>query len=130
MSTNQALLQFLQSRVESLLATPPEDGASAKEQAAYGQRLRQARLRLARAKGSHTVAEWEAIVAETAGICVRCGYQHNLEFERPCKAYVVPIALGGSNAIDNLQPLCTRCARGKGDERVNWLAAWRRAKPS
>lgn len=93
------------------------------ERLAHNRRLRQARLRLAKTKGTHTTGDWEAIVAETAGICVRCGYQHVMPHEKPVKARVVPLALGGSDGIENIQPLCRRCA-GASDG-VNYLAQWR-----
>lgn len=119
---------FLEQRIQKLLDTPPETTAPAKEKAKYTQRLRQARLRLARAKGSHTTEQWEAIVAETDGICVRCGYQHDLNFEKPCKCYIKPIAAGGSNSADNLMPLCRSCALSQAGELINWLAVWRKNK--
>lgn len=125
---NPMLIRFLESKVELLLSTPPEPGAPREEMLRHNQRIRQARLTLARAKGTHTSAEWAEIVAETGGICVRCGYQHNLEYERPCKSYIVPLSDGGSSAIDNLQPLCRSCATAKGHEHVNWLASWRAQK--
>lgn len=96
------------------------------ERLAHNRRLRQVRLQLAKTKGTHTAGEWEAIVAETGGICVRCGYQHTMPHEKPVKARVHPIALGGSDGIDNLQPLCRRCAGAVDGE--NWLAKWRDAQ--
>lgn len=84
-------------------------------------RLRTARLGLARLRGRHTRAEWAAILAETGGICVRCGdHPHRI-----CKGYVEPLAAGGSDSVDNLQPLCPPCVSAKQAERINWLARWR-----
>lgn len=87
-------------------------------------RVRNIHLRLARLRGRHTCDQWEAIVAETAGICVKCGYQHDMSYERPCKGYVIPLAAGGSDGVDNIQPLCRSCVTGGGDG-FNYLTAWR-----
>lgn len=77
---------------------------------------RRARLRAARERGTHTAAEWLALVAEFGGRCVRCGR----EGMRLVKDHIVPIYLGGSDAIGNLQPLCDSCNCSKGSERTNW----------
>lgn len=119
------VLDFLQAKVDAHLENPPPADAEPKAKTAYNLKLRQLRLRVARAKGSHTSSEWDAIVAETGGICVRCGYQHDLGHERPCKAYVLPLAAGGSNAVDNIQPLCRYCATSRGDDATNYLTLWR-----
>lgn len=121
------LMQFLQGKLDALLATPTKDMTAA-EITAHNQRIRYARMSIAKRLGTHTRQQWDAIVAETGGICVRCHYQHNLKFERPCKSYVIPIFLGGTNAIDNVQPLCRGCATAKTDERINWLERWRARK--
>lgn len=118
--------QFLQDKLERLRAEAPNYKSGTREHAAWQAKLRRTRLAIARTKGTHTAEQWEALVAETGGICVRCGYQHDLNFEKPCKGYILPLAAGGSNAIDNLMPLCRACTRSKDMEAVNWLAAWRR----
>jgi hypothetical protein len=42
------------------------------------------------------------------GKCVACGSQERLEFD-----HVIPVAMGGSNTVRNIQLLCERCNREK-----------------
>lgn len=44
-----------------------------------------------------------------AGRCVRCGSNHNLEYD-----HIIPLAKGGSNTERNVQLLCESCNRTKG----------------
>lgn len=84
-------------------------------------RLRRERLAAARSRGTHTKAEWAAVLAEVDGECVRCG----VACERLQKDHIVPIYQGGSDGLDNLQPVCARCNAQKGPETTNWLSRWR-----
>lgn len=114
------LMNELERRVLELEAAVP-DFHSAAERHAYNAKLRNARLALARQRGRHTSAEWDAIVAETDGNCVRCGGKP----ARICKGHIVPLVMGGSDAADNLQPVCNYCAPAAAREGIDWLAAWR-----
>lgn len=123
--TSQSLIQYHVDRLDHLMRTPPAADASKQEKVAYANKLRLYRLRLGRAQGRHTRAEWDAIVAETAGICVRCGYQHHAP-EKPCKARVVALSDGGSDAASNLMPLCRACVKSRSaGENIHWLEHWR-----
>lgn len=42
--------------------------------------------------------------------CVKCGSQERLELD-----HIIPVAKGGSNTARNIQLLCERCNRAKGD---------------
>lgn len=71
--------------------------------------LRRARLQAARELGRHTPAQWRALVAKHGGRCARCGTTKNIT-----KDHIVSIAAGGSDGIENLQPLCGPCNSSKG----------------
>jgi 5-methylcytosine-specific restriction endonuclease McrA len=63
-------------------------------------------------KGPHfTGAEWLAVLLEAGGRCLACGEQ-----EDPTVDHVIPLALGGPNTIENVQPLCSACNNLKGCE--------------
>jgi 5-methylcytosine-specific restriction protein A len=73
------------------------------------------RLRLKHAAlGSHTAAEWKAIVAKQHGRCAECRLATKLE-----KDHIVPLSRGGSDMAVNLQGLCRSCNARKS----NHLAA-------
>jgi 5-methylcytosine-specific restriction endonuclease McrA len=61
-------------------------------------------------EGEHfTAEEWLALVDFYGGRCLRCGSSENITVD-----HVVPLSLGGSNAIGNIQPLCEGCNGEKG----------------
>jgi len=43
------------------------------------------------------------------GRCRQCGSQHELQFD-----HIIPVAMGGATAVENLQILCGPCNRRKG----------------
>ena len=74
---------------------------------------RHANLRRARkrnATGSYTLEEWRALCGFYEQTCLRC-----LRTDRPLTPdHIVPLAWGGSDDIDNIQPLCQPCNSAKG----------------
>lgn len=57
------------------------------------------------AEGSYTAAEFEALCEVYGNLCLRCG-----DKDAPLTPdHVVPLSLGGSNWISNIQPLCRSC---------------------
>lgn len=77
------------------------------------------RLAFARMKGTHTDQQWHNLFDEFLSRCVRCGAW--VEDEPIVKDHIVPISLGGSDGIDNIQPLCIHCNNSKADETFNWV---------
>jgi 5-methylcytosine-specific restriction endonuclease McrA len=65
------------------------------------------------ATGTHATQEWIDLKKIYGNKCVRCG-----EKEYPGHAltidHKIPISLGGTHNIDNIQPLCARCNSSKG----------------
>ncbi len=62
------------------------------------------------APGSFTPEEWNAKLAACNYRCARCGSSDHIEID-----HIVPVSKGGSNGIDNLQPLCRSCNASKGN---------------
>ncbi len=70
---------------------------------------RKRRARLAGADGNFTGRQWECLLDFYEGTCLCCGASAKITVD-----HVVPLVLGGSNRINNLQPLCSRCNSSKG----------------
>ncbi len=83
--------------------------------------LRRRRLLAARVIATHTQEEWNAVLEEVDFMCVRCRFPDC----RLVKDHIIPIYQGGSDGIDNLQPICPPCNSSKGAETTNWLKMWR-----
>jgi len=62
------------------------------------------RARELKAPGSHTYAEWRAMVELLEGRCAYCGLSGPVT-----RDHVIPLARGGSNSIDNIVPACRTC---------------------
>ena len=67
----------------------------------------QRRARKLGAIGSYTEDEWAALKAEYNYMCLCCKQQE--PFIKLSVDHVVPLVLGGSNDISNIQPLCRSC---------------------
>ncbi len=56
------------------------------------------------AKGSHTLKEWDELKEKFNNKCACCGQQKKLT-----KDHIKPLSKGGSDFIENIQPLCRSC---------------------
>jgi 5-methylcytosine-specific restriction endonuclease McrA len=74
------------------------------------------RERYARAKATHTHEQWNTLLAICGDRCRRCGREGWLL----TKDHIVPLRIGGSDGIENLQPLCGPCNSTKGLETVDY----------
>ena len=83
---------------------------------ARGKAKRRERMEFSRSLGTHTKEEWDELKMEFEGMCVRCG-SGDFPVE---KDHIIPIYKGGSDSIENIQPLCPRCNASKGPETFNW----------
>lgn len=99
----------------TLRMTHEEAAAHLKAAEVAGQKRRRKAMLRARAAGSHTAEEWTALQAAFGG-CVAChtpAAQCNPR--RLTKDHILPISLGGSDSIGNIQPLCLQCNSRKGN---------------
>lgn len=75
------------------------------------------RLKEARKLGRHTRAEWLEMRAFFKNTCAKCyGKSGLVNVERD---HVIPIYQGGSDGIDNIQPLCAKCNASKGPDNTD-----------
>jgi uncharacterized protein YdaU (DUF1376 family) len=88
---------------------------------------RSQRLAEARKKGSHTDVEWSNMLEICDRKCVRCGARTE---DVLCKDHIIPLYRGGSDAIENIQPLCRSCNSQKGPETIDHRPrGWREKMP-
>ena len=68
--------------------------------------------------GSHTTEQWEAVKAHYNYTCLCCKRREpEIELTRD---HVVPLKQGGSDSIDNIQPLCARCNSKKSTKTIDY----------
>lgn len=79
------------------------------------------RARIKANGGSFSAAEWTALVERCGNRCVACFTPSTAVALEP--DHIVPIALGGSNAISNIQPLCRSCNARKAAKVHNYIEA-------
>ena len=90
-----------------------------REQARKNTQKRMERLAAAKQKGIHTSLEWELLKAVFGEYtCVKCGSDEY----KVQKDHINPISNGGSDGIDNIQPLCGPCNISKGAAHYDWRA--------
>jgi 5-methylcytosine-specific restriction endonuclease McrA len=80
-----------------------------------------ANLRRARklaASGSHTDKEWQALKAFYDYKCLCCGKREpEIKLTRD---HIIPLTKGGTDSIDNVQPLCARCNSKKNNKHIDY----------
>lgn len=91
-------------------------------------RVQNARRRalVVNAQGKYTPKEWRELKSRYGNRCLACGKTEPEVKLTP--DHVIPLSLGGSNSIDNIQPLCWSCnaakqARSTIDYRSNYQSA-------
>ena len=85
---------------------------------------RKSRLETARAfYPGHSPREWTWVLSHMAvpGGGFQCPRCRGL-FDSLHKDHIIPLHKGGTDTIENIQPLCRRCNLSKRGESINWLA--------
>ena len=78
--------------------------------------LARRRAQKLKAEGDFTVEEFEALCEKYNNLCLRCGAKDVLL----TPDHVVPLSLGGSNLISNIQPMCGSCNSWKNVKVVDY----------
>jgi 5-methylcytosine-specific restriction endonuclease McrA len=65
-------------------------------------------------KGSHSLIEWQDLKRNHNFRCAICGQKKPLT-----KDHIIPLSEGGTDGIDNIQPLCRNCNSKKWKKLVN-----------
>lgn len=73
------------------------------------------RARIKASEGSFTTQEWLDVQSKYDNKCLACGTTHNITPD-----HVIPLSRGGSNTIDNIQPLCLPCNMEKGTQIIDY----------
>lgn len=56
-----------------------------------------------------------AVLRRHGKVCLRCGRGGPMTMD-----HIIPLALGGQTAVENLQPLCVACNRWKGSRVIDY----------
>lgn len=67
------------------------------------------------ASGSFLPEDWELLLKVYGGKCVACGGTDQLTAD-----HVIPVSFGGSNGIENRQPLCKSCNSRKHNQSTDF----------
>lgn len=74
------------------------------------------RTKKAQNGGEYTIEEWQALCDYYGNKCLACGRTDvPLTFD-----HVIPVDKGGSNSLDNAQPLCKSCNCSKGTKIIDY----------
>jgi 5-methylcytosine-specific restriction endonuclease McrA len=67
------------------------------------------------AQGSYTIEQFQELCKHYGNKCLCCSKKEKLTVD-----HVIPLSKGGSNDIDNIQPLCMTCNRKKGTKTTDY----------
>ena len=81
--------------------------------------IRKNKRRRDNAEGSHTFGEWE-LLKKQYGYCCLCCSKCEPEIKLT-EDHIIPLSKGGSDYIENIQPLCHNCNCKKYTKTTKWL---------
>lgn len=70
------------------------------------------------AVGSHTFGEWENLRKQYGNVCLMCGKSEPQI--KLTEDHIIPLSKGGSDFIENIQPLCLSCNVRKHTKVINF----------
>jgi hypothetical protein len=80
---------------------------------------RRRRIRLNETEGSHSLEEWENLKIFYNFMCLCC--KKNEPAITLTEDHIIPISIGGSDYINNIQPLCRNCNSKKNNKIISFL---------
>lgn len=102
---------------QSKLSVSGAEGAAAKwnSSQSLGKMARSERLAKARQLARHSPDEWQALKEALGRSCSKCGLAEDI-----VKDHIVPVYQGGSDGIENIQPMCRKCNASKGPDTTDY----------
>lgn len=89
----------------------------------YTAKYHRRRTRKTDAGGSYSRQEWIELLDKYSNRCLCCG-RNDLKLTVD---HVIPVSLGGTSNIDNLQPLCQKCNSSKNNKVIDYRTQWKEA---